>query len=80
MPASTIGTGHADECARSLDELRWGRTRAGTYSFGVNMREWILALAPCAVVECFVIYPAKFHELLGWILSFAWTHPRNKLP
>jgi hypothetical protein len=33
------------------------------------MREWLLALAPVALVIYFVMYPTKFHGLIQWIVS-----------
>jgi hypothetical protein len=34
-----------------------------------TMREWLFVLAPVALVIYFVMYPAQFHGLVGWIMS-----------
>jgi hypothetical protein len=33
------------------------------------MREWLFVLAPVALVIYFVMYPAQFQGLVGWIMS-----------
>jgi hypothetical protein len=33
------------------------------------MRDWLLALAPLALVIYFVMYPAKFYGLIQWMVG-----------
>lgn len=46
-----------------------GTVAAGPWIEETAMREWLYILVPMAVAIYFVMYPAKFHSLIQWLMS-----------